>query len=125
MKWCNILIATVAFILLIVFSGKTQTTYRFRNYTINDGLSQSSVTCILQDENHSLWIGTQDGLNRFDGKNFELFNSELTPGIQNEYIKCSAKTSDGRLWFGTSNGLTSYDPEKEEFNTYITLLCMC
>ena len=120
MKWCNILIATVAFILLIVFSGKTQTTYRFRNYTINDGLSQSSVTCILQDENHSLWIGTQDGLNRFDGKSFELFNSELTPGIQNEYIKCSAKTSDGRLWFGTSNGLTSYDPEKEEFNTYIT-----
>ena len=70
--------------LLVFFSlkGIGQTAYRFRNYTINQGLSQSSVTCIVQDKNHALWVGTQDGLNRFDGKNFEVFTSDDTPGIE-------------------------------------------
>ena len=105
--------------LTFVLSGVwSQTAYRFRNYTINDGLSQSSVTCILQDDNHSLWIGTQDGLNRFDGKTFEIFNSDETEGLESEYIKCSVKTNDGKIWFGTTNGLTVYDPEKEQFKTY-------
>ena len=111
---------TVGLFLLFFHSGRAQTAFRFRNYTINDGLSQSSVTCIVQDDNHSLWIGTQDGLNRFDGKNFEIFNSDATEGLESEYIKCALKTSDGRLWFGTSNGLTVYDPEKEAFKTFIT-----
>ncbi|MFN5910458.1 MAG: adenylate/guanylate cyclase domain-containing protein [Bacteroidota bacterium] len=120
MKWCKELFATGALLLLVVLPARGQITYRFRNYTINDGLSQSSVTSILQDENHALWIGTQDGLNRFDGKNFEIFNSEVTEGIQNEYIKCSVKTSDGKLWFGTSDGLLYYNPDKESFTTFTT-----
>ena len=57
---------------LFVLTIFSQTAYRFRNYSINDGLSQSSVTSIIQDDNHALWIGTQDGLNRFDGKSFEI-----------------------------------------------------
>jgi len=111
---------TVGLLLLIIFSGQAQTAYRFRNYTINDGLSQSSVTCIVQDDNHALWVGTQDGLNRFDGKNFEVFNSDATPGLESEYIKCAVKSRDGKLWFGTSNGLTLYDPATETFNTYVS-----
>lgn len=118
MKVNHLILATLT--LLFLFSSRAQTAYRFRSYTINDGLSQSSVTCILQDDNHSLWIGTQDGLNRFDGKNFEIFNSDGTDGLESEYIRCGVKTMDGKLWFGTSNGLTVYDPEKEVFNTYVT-----
>ena len=108
-------------IVLSVFSSfliEAQTAYRFRNYTINDGLSQSSVTCIVQDNNHSLWIGTQDGLNRFDGRSFEIFTSDDTDGLESEYIKSSLKTSDGKLWFGTMNGLTLFDPNTEKFSTY-------
>ncbi|MEY3236086.1 MAG: hypothetical protein RI883_187 [Bacteroidota bacterium] len=106
--------------LLLFFSllGTGQTAYRFRNYTINQGLSQSSVTCILQDKNHSIWVGTQDGLNRFDGKNFEIFTSDDTPGIESGYIKCGLKTKDGNLWFGTTNGLTQYNPDTEVFATF-------
>ncbi len=92
-----------------------QSAYRFSNFSINDGLSQSSVTCILQDENHALWIGTQDGLNRFDGKQFEVFSSEDSDGLKSEYIKCGMKTDDGRLWFGTTNGLSVFDPTTERF----------
>lgn len=100
---------------------QAQTTYRFNNYTINEGLSQSSVTCIIQDNTNNLWVGTQDGLNRFDGKSFEIFNSDETKGIESEYIRCSYKTKDGNLWFGTSNGLTKYDAKNEVFKTYLTL----
>lgn len=105
-------------LLFVVFISTAQTSYRFRNYTINEGLSQSSITSIVQDKNHSLWIGTQDGLNRFDGKNFEVFTSDNTDGLESEYIKCSLKSSDGKLWFGTTNGLTVFDPSTESFTTY-------
>ncbi len=103
---------------LFVLTIFSQTAYRFRNYSINDGLSQSSVTSIIQDDNHALWIGTQDGLNRFDGKTFEIFTSDDTKGLESEYIKCSAKTKDGKLWFGTTNGLTLFNPNTETFVTY-------
>ena len=97
---------------------QAQSSYRFKNYTINEGLSQSSVTCVIQDKSNAIWIGTQDGLNRFDGKTFEIFNSDNTKGIESEYIRCSAKTLDENLWFGTLNGLTKYDFKKEKFKTF-------
>ena len=108
----------VFLIALIPFFTGAQSVYRFNNYTINNGLSQSSVNTIIQDENSSLWIGTQDGLNRFDGSKFEIFNSDEHEGIDNPYITSSTKTRDGRLCFGTRNGLTIYDLDKESFQTF-------
>jgi ligand-binding sensor domain-containing protein/class 3 adenylate cyclase/predicted metal-dependent HD superfamily phosphohydrolase len=104
--------------LWISLLGWSQSVYRFRNYTINDGLSQSSVSCIIQDDNNALWIGTQDGLNRFDGRSFEVFSSDDTPGLESEYVKSSLKTGDGKLWFGTTNGLTVFNPKTEQFRTF-------
>lgn len=95
-----------------------QLAYRFRNFTINDGLSQSSVLSIVQDDIGTLWIGTQDGLNRFDGQQFQVFTSDDTPGLESEYVHASLKDKKGVLWFGTSNGLTAFDPLKEAFKTY-------
>jgi len=97
---------------------QAQTSYRFNNYSINEGLSQSSVTCLLQDNTNALWVGTQEGLNRFDGKLFEIFNSDNTTGIESENIKCSAKTKDGNLWFGTTNGLIKFNAVTEKFKTF-------
>lgn len=113
----------VLLFLLLCFAvfSSAQGDYRFNNFTISNGLSQSYVTTILQDDNASLWIGTQDGLNRFDGKTFEIFSSEDGIGIQNSYIKCSAKTLDGNLWFGTGSGLLLYEPLKDKFTTYTIL----
>lgn len=100
------------------FQSFAQNPYRFRNYTISDGLSQSAVTAVIQDEIGALWIGTQDGLNRFDGQTFENFTSDNTRGLENEYIHCAIQSRDGKLWFGTANGLTCYDPKKETFKAY-------
>jgi ligand-binding sensor domain-containing protein/class 3 adenylate cyclase/predicted metal-dependent HD superfamily phosphohydrolase len=107
------------FILVVnIFYTYGQSTYRFKNYSIVDGLSQSSVTSIEQDKFGALWFGTQDGLNRFDGQTFENFTSDNTNGIENSYFKTSFKSKDGNLWFGTSNGLTQYNPTTESFKTF-------
>jgi len=92
--------------------------FRFNNYNINDGLSQSSVNTIVQDDYGGLWIGTQDGLNRFDGKTFEIFNPDETKGIESPFINTAVKTEDLKLWFGTRNGLTLYNPTTEKFQTF-------
>lgn len=92
--------------------------YRFKNYTINDGLSQSLVTTIIQDNNFGIWVGTQDGLNRFDGKSFEVFTPDNNKNILSQSFKCSAKSKDGRIWFGTVNGLILYDPILEKFTSF-------
>lgn len=108
---------TILFI-TILFQGFSQNSYRFRNYTLTNGLSQSVVTSIVQDEVGTLWIGTQDGLNRFDGQNFENFNSDNTKGISNEYIHTSIVGKNNTIWFGSSNGLMCYDSRQEKFSTY-------
>ena len=100
--------------------SQAQSEFRFRNYTINDGLSQSSVLTVLQDDLNALWIGTQDGLNRFDGKTFEIFNSDEIVGIESEYIQCSTKDRGGDLWFGTGKGLLHYSQTEDKFKTYST-----
>ena len=98
--------------------GLSQSDYRFNNYTINEGLSQSLVSCIIQDDIYSLWVGTQDGLNRFDGTDFRVFNVNNTEGIINEFIRCAAKSETGDLWFGTNNGLLKYSIKTEMFTSY-------
>ncbi len=105
-------------IFLTVYITRGQGDLRFNSFTISNGLSQSFVTCIIQDNEDALWIGTQDGLNRFDGKNFEIYSSDETPGIRNSFIKCAVKSKDGNLWFGTASGLLLFEPNKNKFTTF-------
>ncbi len=104
--------------LLCALISNAQGEYSFKNYTINDGLSQSMVTTIIQDDNFGIWVGTQDGLNRFDGKSFEVFTPDDNKNILSQSFKCSAKSKDGRIWFGTVNGLILYDPILEKFRSF-------
>ena len=99
-------------------NGGAQEKFRFKNYTINDGLSQSSVTAIIQDDLNALWVGTQDGLNKYDGNSFEIYTSDKTDGLESEFINASLKDKKGNLWFGTNKGLTRYQITTEKFTTY-------
>jgi ligand-binding sensor domain-containing protein/class 3 adenylate cyclase/predicted metal-dependent HD superfamily phosphohydrolase len=105
-------------LLVQVFFGFSQSKYFFRNYTISNGLSQSVITAIVQDDFGFIWIGTQDGLNKFDGQTFEIYTSDNTKGLESEHIYTAFKSISGLLWFGTANGLTSYDCNNERFETY-------
>ncbi|PKR82095.1 hypothetical protein CW751_01795 [Brumimicrobium salinarum] len=105
-------------IVLSQFSLFGQDHIQFKNYTINDGLSQSSVTSIVQDQLGALWLGTQDGINRFNGKNFQVFNSDQYHKVSNEFIHTAFKDRNNNLWFGTYNGLTKYNPRTVQFSAY-------
>ena len=90
-----------------------QKTIKFGTYSLEDGLSQSSVTGIVQDRYGYIWISTQDGLNRYDGYNFTTFknnpNDETT--IPNNYAHFLQEDELDYLWFGTNRGIGKMDPK--------------
>ncbi len=93
---------------------------RFRNLTMEDGLSQSSVYAIAQDSLGYIWLGTFDGLNRFDGYSFKVFyhDSHDPDSLVHDWISDLAAGDDGQLWVGTVAGLDRYDPRTRRFHHY-------
>ncbi len=91
--------------------------YYFKSFKVENGLSNNSVTCITQDKMGFMWIGTKDGLNRFDGYTFKIFRSSLSnaQSLQNNYIRAIHEDSRGLLWVGTDRGLYQYTPQNESF----------
>ncbi|MEO8399213.1 MAG: two-component regulator propeller domain-containing protein [Ignavibacteriaceae bacterium] len=95
--------------------------YKLDRLTIDDGLSQNSVNCIMQDKNGFMWFGTQDGLNRYDGYNFKIYKHE--PGnknsLSNNYIWNIYEDKEGIFWISTfGGGLTRFDPSTETFSHF-------
>jgi signal transduction histidine kinase/ligand-binding sensor domain-containing protein/DNA-binding response OmpR family regulator len=91
---------------------------RFARFGIAAGLSQSSVTAIAQDRRGFLWLGTRDGLNRFDGYEFRTYrpDPEDPSALDDGAITALAAHADGSLWVGTHNGgLARYDPASDTF----------
>lgn len=88
---------------------KLLTQYELKNWQAEDGLPQNSVTTIAQSSNGYLWIGTYDGLSRFDGVNFITINRKNNPELTSSYILSLAEDATGSLWIGTSgSGLWYY-----------------
>jgi len=82
--------------------------YVFRAWNTRDGLPQASVQAVLQTRDGFLWLGTQEGLVRFDGVKFTVFNKKNTPQFRHSDTRALCEGRDGRLWVGTANGLLSY-----------------
>ncbi len=94
----------------------TPETAHFRSLTDVDGLSQMSALALAQDRQGLLWIGTQVGLNRYDGAKFRTFNrTRNRSGSSSEHdVSALLSDPDGSLWVGTLNGLHQFDPATEE-----------
>ena len=92
----------------------------FKHITTNDGLSQSNVTCILQDNEGFIWFGTQDGLNRYDGKNLKVYKKDplRKESLGHNYVLSLFKNRDGNFWVGTYTGLIFFDREAETFKWF-------
>lgn len=113
------------FVFLFVFTAidvfSQEGTIKFENVSTREGLSQSSPNCIFQDSRGILWIGTEDGLNKYDGYSFIVYKPEVNnPGsISNNRIKCIIESKDGNLWIGTNGGgLNVYDRKKDLFEYF-------
>ncbi len=115
-KYCGI----VLFLWISVWMGFSQP-FQFRHLTIEDGLSQSSVNCIMQDRHGFLWFGTQDGLNRYDGYGFKVFRSDPADSnsLSHNWIWDVFEDRGGNIWIATWKGLTKYDPAAHRFTRYL------
>ena len=94
---------------------------RFEQLSVADGLSQNSVWSIIQDHRGYLWVGTRDGLNRYDGYEFTTFyHKENDPhSLPDNYVRCLMEDREGSIWVGTfSAGLCRYMPEIDQFQLY-------
>ncbi|CDF79905.1 histidine kinase [Formosa agariphila KMM 3901] len=117
----NIGVFSVILFSFLAISLKAQNSnFVFKSFTPIDGLSQSSVIDIEQDKIGQLWVGTRDGLNKFDGHTFKIYrnNPEDSTSISNSDILSIAEDRSGMLWVGTYNGLNKYNPETNRFQRY-------
>jgi len=89
---------------LFGFLPVTLNQYNFRVYEKEDGLPQNTVQSFIQDKKGYMWIGTQEGLAKFDGKNFKIFNRSNNPDFKHNSISSLFVDKDGVLWAGTYNG---------------------
>jgi len=106
--------------LLLVWTNLQAQSFYFKNYQPHDGLSNSSVKCITQDTQGFLWLGTRNGLNRFDGNQFKIFrhNASDPTSIGSSSILSILTDSKGILWVGTTRGTYCYNPVKENFQPF-------
>ena len=97
------------------------TALRFSHYGLEEGLSQSSARVLFQDDLGFLWIGTEDGLNRFDGYSFKVFrpNPNDPDALSGGEIFSIAQDVDGAIWVGTYAGLNRYDPVTSKFSHWV------
>ena len=108
------------FILLIFVSHTFSNEKRFDKITMADGLSNNTAVCLLEDHDGFLWIGTHDGLNKYDGINFEIYKHIFgdSTSLINNQVNCIIETKNQELWVGTANGLCKYDSETNRFHSF-------
>jgi len=110
------------FFCFFAFQIANSQSYEFSTFiSSSNGLSQSTVNCIVQDEDGFLWIGTQDGLNQYDGYNFTYYYNQ--PGdstsLSDNYITSLCLAIDGSIWVGTmSGGLNVLDKKTGRFQRF-------
>lgn len=106
-----------------VLNGFSQTEdLRFDRLSVEQGLSQGNVWDIYQDRLGFIWIGTEDGLNLYDGYSFSIFRNKpaYTSSISNNNVRCIAEDVHGDLWLGTRAGLNRYRRDRDDFERFLS-----
>ncbi|WP_430934959.1 ligand-binding sensor domain-containing protein [Saccharicrinis sp. 156] len=116
----HIALFVIAFV-FIEIDGFAEHNYSFRHLSNTDGLSQNTVNCMYQDSKGFVWIGTQDGLNRYDGYEFLIFRHDKsdTTSISHSWIWDIYEDRNGVFWIATWHGLNRYDPNTGLFARYL------
>lgn len=96
--------------------------HNLNQFSTEQGLSQGNVYQVLKDQDGFVWIATEDGLNRFDGYDFNIFKHDDldSTSISDNIIWCMTEDAKGVLWIGTNQGgLCRYDKERGNFKSYV------
>jgi len=109
--------------IILLAADNDENFLKFKRFSVQNGLSSNTVTCILQGSKGFMWFGTQDGLNRFDGYNFVTYPVE--PGnpkrLNNHVIRVLFEDRHGVIWVGTEDGLHKYNRKSDNFTCYLNL----
>lgn len=95
--------------MLCLHTAQAQQYPYVRTYTERDGLSDNRVTAFYKDVHGYVWIGTRNGLNRYDGHSFKVYRPTVSNSISNEIINDIEGDSAGNIWVATMNGLNRLD----------------
>ena len=95
--------------------SKNNSAYYFKRLDVEDGLTQCMVYAIEQDRQGFLWLGTQNGLNRYDGSHLKTYNLNqyLQEGLSSNSIFSISEDGEDKIWIGTENSIVIFDPELE------------
>lgn len=119
---CRIILCIILIALVSLPGATPAQPYYFRHYQVEDGLSNNTVICGIQDKTGFLWFGTKDGLNRFDGYQFRRFNPE-NPASQHTItynpITGLFIDQDGSMYVGADGGLYLYHADEEHLSLLI------
>jgi signal transduction histidine kinase/ligand-binding sensor domain-containing protein/DNA-binding response OmpR family regulator len=116
-------ISKIFLILIPVLAYAQNRDLRFDHLTVDDGLSANTVLCILQDSRGFLWIGTYDGLNRYDGYNFKAYKNspDDSLSISDNRVRTLQEDNNGNIWIGCGwgGGLNKFNRDTETFTRYL------
>lgn len=82
--------------------------YGRQAWALENGLPQNTIHALVQTRDGFLWLATEDGLVRFDGVGFAVFDRNSSPALPSDDIRCLLETDEGALWIGTSEGLVRW-----------------
>lgn len=112
---------TLHLIAILAFAQSSNGFLHMELYNADNGLSQSTVNVVFQDSHGFLWVGTNDGLNKYDGYGFRVFqNNPLdTNSIVHNIVTSLSEDVHGNLWVGTRRGLGVYDRQSGKFRNFV------
>jgi len=112
----------LSILLLCAIPGLAQNqSLKFEHIETSEGLSQINVNCIIQDSRGFMWIGTRNGLNRYDGYKFIIYryDSMNDNTVSNNMITDIVEGKDGNIWIATQSGLNMYERKTGRFIRYM------
>ncbi|MDK2562585.1 two-component regulator propeller domain-containing protein [Romboutsia sedimentorum] len=116
-------------VLTVILISKNNIVYgnekiNFDKISIKDGLSQGTVTCMMQDSENIVWIGTTDGLNKYNGYGMEIYKheEENTNTIVSNYITDIEKDSYGNIWLSTDGGVSKINAKDYTIKNYTNVV---
>jgi two-component system sensor histidine kinase ChiS len=117
MKYIFNILWFAAFSMTFVSASAQRPPFTIKHYSVEDGLSQGSMRAVVQDHVGYVWVGTNDGLNRFDGVDFTIFRQQHNDphSLSNNVITCLYEDHDSILWIGTQQGLNTFDRSTNRF----------
>ncbi len=120
-KICKMVFFTIILLFFIsnqAFAQPINHYFYFNHYTNNDGLSSNRINCIYEDEDGFIWLGTNDGLNLYNGVETTVFkhrNNDSTSLFNNDVQSIVSEPATGNLWIGTRQGVSYFDKSTHEF----------